>query len=548
MVRKRLIKPIPAASVVVWVILLVLQSTTLGAPTPMPRPPTKAAFGSTKVVSDPAETDASGTVASTTACGLLEQKLRQLESAEPTTILMQYRAALNEAKATNDKPCQARILTKTAGLYRKQEDYSQALQAYQEALGIFKELGQQAQQASCLNSIGGVLQLQGNPAGAIPFYQQALTLRRALGDPEKLAGILSNLGTAYLEQGHYAKALGFYQQALDQLHDLDKSNPRDLGAVLNNLGLVATELGEYRLAITYHEQALEQRRATQDRHGSAQSLHNLGYAYYLLQQPSKALDAYAQALRLRAQIDDRAGQAETLNNLGVVQSETAQSEQALASLAEALALFQAIGGRQGEGRVFDSLGTAHQARGDFPQALAAYQRALVIARETGDRNAQRITLGNIGSVLERQEEIALAILFYKQSVNVSEVMRKDLQTLPVAQRKSYAAAIAKNYRRLADLLLRQDRVLEAQRVLDLLKVQEAQDYLGGVRGTDDSAAGVPTFAPEQTILAGLEQLQQGAIAVGKELAGLRALTARTPDQMARVDASSLTKTVGSWFA
>jgi predicted Zn-ribbon and HTH transcriptional regulator len=64
------------------------------------------------------------------------------------------------------------------------------------------------------------------------------------------------------------------------------------------------------------------------------------------------------------------------------------------------------------------------------------------------------------------------------------------------------------YRKLADLLLQQDRILEAQRVLDLLKVQELDEYLDGVRSTAATQRGVDTLGAERqiasrTVLGGL---------------------------------------------
>ena len=68
------------------------------------------------------------------------------------------------------------------------------------------------------------------------------------------------------------------------------------------------------------------------------------------------------------------------------------------------------------------------------------------------------------------------------------------------------------------MLLKQDRVLEAQQVLDLLKVQELDDYLHGVRGTGQQLV---VLRPEQEILAKYNALQQSAIELGKERSRLQ---------------------------
>jgi hypothetical protein len=56
-----------------------------------------------------------------------------------------------------------------------------------------------------------------------------------------------------------------------------------------------------------------------------------------------------------------------------------------------------------------------------------------------------------------------------------------------------------SYRRLADLLLQQGRVMEALQVLDLLKVQELEDYLKNIKGSDRTVQGVRILEPERVI-------------------------------------------------
>ncbi len=105
----------------------------------------------------------------------------------------------------------------------------------------------------------------------------------------------------------------------------------------------------------------------------------------------------------------------------------------------------------------------------------------------------------------------LAILFYKQSINVREAIRKDILGLSKDEQESYLGTIEVAYRALADLLLKQDRILEAQQVLDLLKVQELSGYFRNVRGNSQTAQGVDLQRPEQNIIAlasELSQLQQ----------------------------------------
>lgn len=197
---------------------------------------------------------------------------------------------------------------------------------------------------------------------------------------------------------------------------------------------------------------------------------------------------------------------------------------------------QLSGDRRIEGNTLDSIGTVYKNQGKLPQALTLYQQALAIRKDIGDRPGERITLSNIGDVLVKKKQPQLAILFYKQSVNVTESIRKDLRPLPKEQQKSYTNTIADTYRSLADLLLQQDRILEALQVLDLLKVQEIDDYLHNVRGNDITGRGVDVLPQEQQINRGFNDILTQQIILGRKLEELKktSVDKRTPDKIEQI--------------
>jgi CHAT domain-containing protein len=133
-------------------------------------------------------------------------------------------------------------------------------------------------------------------------------------------------------------------------------------------------------------------------------------------------------------------------------------------------------------------------------------------------------LNNIGSVLTAQDQPELAIVFFKQSVANYEILRQNIRTLPKENQKSYTKTVESTYRSLADLLIKADRILEAQQVLDLLKVQELNNYLKNVRGVSQP---LETLPPETEILKKYTVIQTSAIALGQELATLRQLPEAT---------------------
>jgi CHAT domain-containing protein/Tfp pilus assembly protein PilF len=305
------------------------------------------------------------------------------------------------------------------------------------------------------------------------------------------------------------------------------------GTTLNNIGLVYESLGQYLKALEFFQQALAIRKQVGDRAGEGTTLNNIAAVYQSLGQYPKALDFYQQALAIRKQVGDRTGEGATLNNIGLVYQSLGQYSKALDFYQQALALTQQVGGRAGEGTILNNVGVVYQSLGQYPKALDFYQQALAIRKQVGDRAGEGDTLNNMGYLLEAQKQPELAIVFFKQSVSTYETIREDLRKLPQAEQQSYTNTVANTYRRLADVLLKQDRVLEAQQVLDLLKVRELKDYLRTVRGTVQP---VDFLKPETEILQKFEARQQTAIQLGQELSQIRQIPEqqRTTQQTQRI--------------
>ncbi|GBO54374.1 hypothetical protein APA_2322 [Pseudanabaena sp. lw0831] len=344
---------------------------------------------------------------------------------------------------------------------------------------------------------------------ALQSYQLALDIYRAIEDRKGEGNSLNNLGNTYDSLGQYQKAIDFFQQSLitaKQIGDLYSE-----GRVLGNLGLVYDSLGQYQKAIDYHQQSLEISKKLGNRMGENASLNNLGLAYDSLGQYQKSIDYYQQSLAISKQVGDLNGQGISLTNLGTAYRNLRQYQRAIDFHQQSLAILKNSGDRNGEAISLNNLGLAYQDLGQYQKAIDLFQQSLTIKKQIGDRTNEGNTLNNLGDLFSQLNQPELAILFYKQSINVRESIRKDIRGLNQAEQKSYLATVEKTYRNLAALLLKQDRILEAQQVLDLLKVQELSEYLKTVRGNAQTQQGVDLHRPEQNIIAlanELNQLQQ----------------------------------------
>ncbi len=370
---------------------------------------------------------------------------------------------------------------------------------------------------------------------ALQTYQQVLEIRRATGDKAAIGKTLDSIGEVYISLSEYSSALDVLQQALEMRTSAgDRAGE---GETLHNTGVVYLNLGQYNRALELLNRALAIHREVKNRGGEGTVLGSIGAVYHRQNEFSRSLEFYQQALAIHKEVGDIAGTGSDLAGIGAVYQQQGELARALDFYQQALATHRQIGDRAGEGVALANLGAVYQQLGESPRALESYQQALAIIKETGDRAGEAITLGNIGFLLKKQNQQVLAIAFYKQAVNVIEALRQQLRAQPKEQQQSFTETFASIYRALADLLLQEKRVSEAQQVLDLLKIEEIDAYLQTVSGSHKPAQEIENLPEEERILESYAGIQNRAIQLGKELAQLREIIPgdRTPAQLQRIE-------------
>ncbi|MEW6495302.1 MAG: tetratricopeptide repeat protein [Cyanobacteriota bacterium] len=441
-----------------------------------------------------------------------------------------YQQALAIRRTLNDQAGIGRILSNIGLVYRQLGQYPKALEFYQQALPILEEIGDQASLGGTLNGMGVIYENLGQYDKALTVYQQSLDIAKKIGDQAGIGNTLDNIGGIYYGKGRYPQALSSYQQALEIRQKIgDKAG---LGNSLNNIGGVYYNLSQYSQALEFLQQTLAIRKEIGDRAGESRVLDAIGIVYESLNQYAQALEYYQQSLSIAQAMGDRATEGEVINHIGGIYTNLGNYSQAQEFLQQALTIHREIGDKAGEGRTLNSLAEVYYISRQYPQALGILQQGLSIFKDVGDQAAVGVTFSNIGYLLEQQNQSELAIVFYKQAVNVTEAIRNDLKVLQIEQQQSFTATVAGTYRRLADLLLKQNRVLEAQQVLDLLKVQELDEYLRNVRGNNQTAQGIDLLPQEQQIAEKYDQ----AVQLGQELAQLRRIpeSERSQNQQQRI--------------
>ena len=419
-----------------------------------------------------------------------------------------------------DRAREATALNNLGAAYSNLSQQDKAIAFYQKALTIQREIKDQDGEATTLNNIGAVYGYLSQYDKAVDFYRQALTLRREIKDRAGEAGTLNNLAGGYKGLSQYDKAVDFYQQALVLCREV--KDQEGVGNTLSNLGGVYISLSQYDKAIGFLRQALLIDREIHARDREGITLNNLGQAYEGLDQHAKAIDFDQQALAIEREVKDRNGEATTLSNIGGAYDSLSQYAKAIGFYQQALALRQEIKDRAGVAVTLNDLGYSYSSLRRNAKAIDLYQQALAIHREVKNREGEAATLGNLMFSWKSSGTTGLAIFYGKQGVNVYQSIRADLRMMDQKTQKTYQASNEKTYRTLAEMLISQGRLPEAQQVLGLLKVEEYFDF---VRRD-------PTQAPANTLLAltmreapweaRYRQIANHVTAIGTEQAELQA--------------------------
>jgi hypothetical protein len=210
-----------------------------------------------------------------------------------------------------------------------------------------------------------------------------------------------------------------------------------------------------------------------------------------------------------------------LNEEAIKESRQGQSKEALQKLQKALTISRDLGERSWEAVTFNNIGRIYQSQKKYPEALQSYQQALLINKELGDLVRLGKTYSNIGYLFDIQNQPELAIFFYKHCLINREKARLNPSALSAPQPDAYNITVSQTYRILGERLLKQERVAEAQRTMDLLKVEELEEYLQNVPGNQRTVKGINIAATEKPIKQKLDQSVDNAVVLGKELTILR---------------------------
>jgi CHAT domain-containing protein len=393
--------------------------------------------------------------------------------------------AAEAAEKLGDLNYLSAIYTDLGNEYNSLGNYQKAVEFHTKALQVDIQIGDKKGEGSDYGNLGISYKSLGDYPKATEFQSKALQIALLLGDKQGEGNAYGNLGNAYYSLGDYPKAIEFHNKALQI--DVQIGSKLGEGQDYGNLGNAYDSLGDYPKAIEFHNKYLKIALELGDKQGEGTAYGNLGIAYDSLGDYQKAIEFHNKQLKIVTQIGDKQGEGIAYGSLGIAYQDIGNYQKAVGYQNKRLKIVLEIGDKQGEGNTYGNLGNAYEKLKRYDEALLYQQKAIAIYSTIGTNQDLYYPQWAIARTLVAQQKLDLAILFYKQAVNTIQSTKERIKDLNPALKKSFGESRSDVYRELADLLLQQGRVLEAQKVLGLLKEQETVEYLRSA--SNSSAAG-----------------------------------------------------------
>lgn len=346
---------------------------------------------------------------------------------------------------------------------------------------------------------------------ALQVYQRAFDLtEQEVGlNHARRAEVMVELAGVHESLGNFDKALAMVRRALSILENAAERESYDTAIALTALADMMVRLNLYREA----EPLLERALAIQTRLGSGESLNDKAVLMALasvrqeLGKPAAALPLLQRALAISEKWKGprHPDTASVLNDLALCCHE-GDWLAGLGLLVRAMIMTQ------------DALGTDHpatavsyanlafaylQAR-EFDLSRRLVQKALAAGGIGPDSEERKFVLAANGRYFAARKNRAVAILFFKMAVNTTQDIRAK-----TSSEKLHKALLQKNenlYRILADLLIAEGRLPEAQRVLAILKEDEYRDFIRRSAAEPGDVSRIAYTGAEQGWVTRLESL------------------------------------------
>jgi CHAT domain-containing protein/Tfp pilus assembly protein PilF len=434
----------------------------------------------------------------------------------PNTINTQQISTMSEILTAQDLETDAQALM-------KQGKMSDAIPLLQKSLSIYKKYHSQA--CSDIWILMGDCYKQMNKlAESEKSYYQAMDfdIERHGQNNAYVSRDLNRIATLYLKTSKYYRALTVIEQAV-QINQTIHNQPHfDTARDLTVQAILYERLGRYHQALEIQEEVLTiVSEVYGPRHEyTSTAINNLATSWIRLKQYQKAIPLFTRALTIdQKNVKSQTDLARDMNNLGIALRNTGQYQKAKGYFKKALTIYKKQFGpwHPSVAATLNNLGNVLTDLNEYHLAEINFSRAITISQAIKDPNLSWHIWDGFRELFAAQNKLTAAIFFGKQAVYTIQAMRKHFSNMPKELADTFIKSKSDVFRALAELLIRQGRLNEAQWVLRMLKEEEYfQMTFAGNRGANVKTSEMVFSEIEQQWQNQYQHVNHQLIALSKE--------------------------------
>lgn len=298
-------------------------------------------------------------------------------------------------------------------------EYNKAIIFFQKAVTSYQQANTYddlTNAAAVQLALANIYKKQGEYSKALDIYYQQLKSYQYLADKKSEADVRDNIGYIQSKLGNYRNSLSEHRSALALNLWLKRYN--DAGYSQSQIGQSLWNLGKYDSAIEAHLKALDYRKRANSFAGQAYSFKKLASLYSEVGQKNNALAAYDSTAYYYELAKDSTSLIDNLLDVGDVYKDDKQYQRAFDYYKRAHQLNVKRGNKSSIVNSFFKLG---QAAYYFDSTIAKenYQSCYNLAKQIGDKSNMLYSALNLGLLAYRSYNYNLGERFFNEGIRLS---------------------------------------------------------------------------------------------------------------------------------
>jgi len=262
------------------------------------------------------------------------------------------------------------------------------------------------------------------------------------------------LSTLYYRKAEYDKSLYYIEEYKKFCEELN--NPLGIAHYHVTLAMIAYSKGELAIAEKNYRTALKIAQKNDDLEVIGACYNNLGIIMSILHENDKTLKYYLKYLQICKKTENIEGQSMAAANLGVYYNSNMDFSKAMHFFKEAISSGEKIGAKYPIGVSYGNLGILYCHLGKFDEALKFCEKGLRIKELAGDLSHVAVSNSNMAYIYGNMDNYEEATKYYDLAIELAIKINSKLH-------------LSYTYLDKADLLIRQNKSVEAQKILELIR-------------------------------------------------------------------------------